>query len=285
MAWSKSLSGAPVLDRQVSTLVPALVRRWQGIEPEIDQASLDQHFISIHLGGPKRLFRRGEGSQQTRDVADGAYSVVPAGAAFHWNTEGPVDFVHIYLNPAVVDQVIANTFDRDPSAVILGERLGETDPLIESLARTLLDELSCQNVQLAYLDDVLHLLLCRLLRLHSNAQRSERVARHVLAPFRLRRATEFIEANLSNPIGVAEIAAASGISAYHFSRAFRQTTGRPPYAYLIDRRIAAAKALLYCDDAPLTQIARQCGFASLSQFSRMFRRETGATPTMFRDGN
>lgn len=281
-AWGKCLSGAPLLDRAVTALVPTLVRRWRGIDPQISQAALDRHFVSIHLGGAKRLYRHGEGHHQTRDVADAAYSIVPAGAAFEWNTEGPVDFAHIYFDTAVVDHVIANAFDRDPASIALQEGLGDRDPLLGTLALSLLSEVDGPIRNRAYLDDLTHLLLCRLLRLHSNADRSTSGARHTLAPFRLRRAIEFIETNLSRPIGVSEIATASGISAYHFSRAFRHATGRAPYAYLTERRIGRAKAMLSKPEPSLTKIATHCGFASASQFSRTFRQETGMTPSAFR---
>ena len=282
-AWGKCLSGVPVLDRSVQALVPVLVRRWRGIDPQISQAALDEHFVAVHLGGAKRLYRRGEGHHQTRDVAEAAYSVVPAGAAFEWNTEGPVDFAHIYFEPEVVDHVIANAFARDPSSVALQEGLGDSDPLLGTLALSLLEELDTGILHRAYLDDLTHLLLCRILRLHSDADTSMTCARHTLAPFRLRRAIDFIESNLSEPIGVAEIALASGISAYHFSRAFRQATGRAPYAYLTERRISCAKAMLTKQEVSLTAIAEHCGFSSLSQFSRMFRQESGMTPSSFRD--
>jgi AraC family transcriptional regulator len=282
-AWSKCLSGAPVLDRSVPGLVPVLVRRWRGIDPQISQAALDQHFISLHLGGAKRLYRRGEGPCQTRDVAEAAYSTVPAGAAFEWNTEGPVDFAHVYFDPKVVDDVIANAFDRDPTAVVLQEGLGDSDPLVGTLALSLLEELASGILRRAYLDDLTHLLLYRILKLHSNADTSITAVRQSLAPFRLRRAIDFIESNLAKPISVAEIAAASGISAYHFSRAFRQATGRAPYAYVTERRIACAKAMLAKQEATLTTIAEHCGFSSLSQFSRMFRQESGMTPSSFRN--
>lgn len=282
-AWGKSLSGAPVLDRAVPALVPVLVRRWQGIEPMISQAALDRHFVSIHLGGAKRLYRCGEGHRQTRDVEHASYSIVPAGAAFEWNTEGPVDFAHVYFDPAVVDRVIADAFEGDPASVVLQEGLGDRDPLLGTLALSLLDELSGDILNRAYLDDLTHLLLCRILRLHSNADSSKSGARHSLAPFRLRRAIDFIESHLAQPIGVTEIALASGISAYHFSRAFRQATGRAPYAFLTERRIACAKAMLARHEMTLTVIAEHCGFSSLSQFSRMFRQETGVTPSSFRD--
>ncbi|MGY4395971.1 AraC family transcriptional regulator [Sphingomonas sp. UYAg733] len=281
--WGATLSGAPMLDRSLNTFIPGLMRRWQSIDPDIEQPALDQHFVSIHLGGAKRLNRRGEGGAQTRDVSSGAYSVIPAGAAFQWATEGPVDFTHIYFTPDALNHMIGETFDRDASRVVLAETLGEQDPLLASLALSLIEEVSGEDSDCAYLDDLMHLLLCRTLRLHSNVTSLGDRARHSLAPFRLRRAIDFIEQNLAAPIGVPEIATACGISPYHFSRTFRQATGRPPYAYLIERRVAHAKTLLAGRCEPLTDIARQCGFASLSQFSRAFRRDTGKTPTLFRD--
>ena len=282
MRGANAYPAPPMLDRSVSALVPVVVRRWQGITPLIEQAALHQHFVSIHLGGAKRLYRNGEGHRQTRDVANAAHSIVPAGAAYDWNTEGPVDFAHIYFDLDVVDHVIANAFDRDPSRVRLQEALGDNDPLVGALALSLLEELNGDVLQRAYVDDLTHLLLCRILRLHSNANVSTTGARLMLAPFRLRRAIEFIESNLANPIGVTEIAAACGISAYHFSRSFRHSTGRAPYAYLTERRIVCAKAMLAKREMPLAAIATHCGFSSLSQFSRMFRQETGMTPSAFR---
>jgi AraC family transcriptional regulator len=280
--WSARLSAAPILDRSVKALVPGLVRRWQGIDPDIDQAALDSHFISLHLGGAKRLRRRGEGKNLCCETAGDAHSIVPAGASFHWQTDGPVDFVHIYFAPATLAGVIAETFDRDPARVSLQDALGERDPLLATLARSLLDELSDDGGSCAYLDDLMHLIACRALRLHSNVSASANRAQHALAPFRLRRAIDFIEEHLPEAIGVTEIAQASGVSPFHFSRAFRQATGKPPYAYLLERRIARARAML-ASGGSLGEIARLCGFASLGQFSRAFRRETGMTPTLFRE--
>ena len=283
-AWSTSLSGPPVLDRAVSALVPAHVRRWRGIDPAIDQSALDHHFVSIHLGGAKRLRRTGEGTPQYRETTSGAHSVVPAGAAFRWDTEGPVDFAHVYFAGAVFDRVIEEAFDRNPAGIDLHDALGIDDPLVGALVSAIIDELEdTAPSQRAYLDDLVHLLAQRILRMHSNVSEAAGGATQLLAPFRLRRAVEFIEANLASPIGVAEIATAAGISAYHFSRAFRHATGKPPYAFLLDRRLVRAKQLLAKGDASLTAVAQQCGFSSLSQFSRMFSRSFGVAPTRYRN--
>ena len=281
-SWGQSLSGPPVLDKVLGGAVPAIVRRWKGIAPDIDQVALDQHFISIHLGGAKMLHRRGEGRAAERDVRSGAHSVVPAGAAFQWMTEGPVDFAHFYFDPRTVDYIVASAFDRNPSFIQVEETLGDADDMIASLALGLLDELESDDRQQCYVEEMLHLLVCRTLRLHSNARRTSPLARHALAPFRLRRSLDFIEAHLGSQIGVEDIAAASGVSRFHFSRAFREMTGSAPYAFLLGRRIALAKMLLIDNIQPLADIASQSGFTNLSQFSRMFKRATGVCPSSFR---
>lgn len=281
-SWGRTLTQSPVLDRSIGGLVPVSVRRWRDIPSDIEQAALSDHFVSIHLGGSKRLQRWGEGRHAVEDTLTGAHSVVPAGSAFRWHTTGPVDFVHFYFHPKVVDFVIEAAFDRDRTFVALEPGLGDGDGLIRMLALNLLDELNTDDPQQAYFDDMMHLFLCRILRLHSNARDGSPVARHVLAPYRLRRALDFIETNLATKIGVEEIAQASGVSQFHFSRAFRRSTGRTPYAYLLDRRVQLAKSLLRQTDAALTQVAASCGFSSLAQFSRMFKRCVGLCPRDFR---
>lgn len=281
-SWGQSLSGPPVLDEVVSGPVPSIVRRWKGVAPDIDQAALDHHFVSIHLGGAKLLRRRGEGKTAERDVRSGAHSVVPAGAAFRWETAGPIDFAHFYFKPKVVDHVVASGFNRDPINIQIEDALGDADDMITSLALGLLEELESDERQQCYVEDMLHLLLCRILRLHSNARQTSPLAKHALAPFRLRRALDFIEAHLGSQISVEDIAAASGVSRFHFSRAFHETTGSAPYAFLLGRRIALGKMLLTDDSLPLANIATQSGFTNLGQFSRIFKRVTGSCPSSFR---
>ncbi len=132
-----------------------------------------------------------------RDVEAVAYSVVPAGAACRWETTGPIDFAHFYFDPKLVDHIVASTLDRNPSYVHLHDSLGEVDPLIRSLALNLLDELTCDDPQQGYLEDMMHLMLCRALRLQSNVRNNTPAAAHVLAPYRLRRAFDYIESNLA----------------------------------------------------------------------------------------
>ena len=282
--WGETLGGKPSIDCAIGGAVPALIRRWKGIAPDIDQRALDQHYLSIHLGGAKRLHRTGEGRRLVHDTAPEAHSFVPAGAAFLWRTEGPIDFMHVYFPTSTIDRFVGTVFDRDPRSVELHDCLGESDPLIASLASSLISELASEDgAQQAFLDDVMHLMLFHVLRRHSNAPSIGARSLHALPPYKLRRALDFIESHLGQPIGVTDIAAACGTSAFHFSRAFHHAMGVPPYAFLIERRVAKARNLLSTSVLPLTQIAAECGFGGLSQFSRMFRQVTGMSPSGFRN--
>jgi AraC-like DNA-binding protein len=74
----------------------------------------------------------------------------------------------------------------------------------------------------------------------------------------------------------------AGLSAKHFARAFRQSTGVPPHRWLIEKRIERAKALLLGGGLSLAEIALACGFADQSHFTAAFRRGTGITPGAYR---
>ena len=103
-----------------------------------------------------------------------------------------------------------------------------------------------------------------------------------LAPGITRRISEHIDSHLGESISLEAMAEMAGLSVNHFARAFRQSTGLAPHAYLVQRRIEQAERLLSRTDLPLSQIALAVGFADHSHFARHFRRLTGATPSVAR---
>jgi AraC-like DNA-binding protein len=103
-----------------------------------------------------------------------------------------------------------------------------------------------------------------------------------LAPWQERRAQELILANLAGALTLAELAAACGLSASYFTRAFRRSTGRSPHRFLIEARVARAKLLLRRRNLSLSEIAAACGFADQSHFTRVFVRQVGLAPAAWR---
>lgn len=112
------------------------------------------------------------------------------------------------------------------------------------------------------------------------------VVRHqsagALTQRQLNKVVEVIDGRLAQTIGLADLAAATGLSLWHFARAFKATTGVSPHRYVMAYRIKRAKALLRSTQRPVTEIAHDCGFASSQHLATVFRRQVGVTPTAFR---
>ena len=100
-----------------------------------------------------------------------------------------------------------------------------------------------------------------------------------LSPVQLRAVLDYVEAGLSGPMAIADLAGVVGLSRFHFARAFKRATGQSPYGYILAQRIARARHMLLAGDAPIEAVATSVGFASSAQFSRAFRRSTGKRPS------
>ena len=101
-------------------------------------------------------------------------------------------------------------------------------------------------------------------------------ARHLL------RAKDLADARYSDPIAVADMAGAAGLSKAHFSREFRRTFGESPHHYLLTRRLERAASLLRMTDWTVGEICVSVGLQSLGSFTTSFKRTYGETPTQYR---
>jgi AraC family transcriptional regulator len=121
-----------------------------------------------------------------------------------------------------------------------------------------------------------------LIRLHTGEPAAKPEVRGGLAAWQERTVVAYIEEHLAEPISLATLAQLAKLSPYHFSRAFKQSFGRPPHRYHTSRRIERAKALLAKSAQSVTEIGFTMGFCETSSFSAAFRRETGRTPSSYR---
>lgn len=81
------------------------------------------------------------------------------------------------------------------------------------------------------------------------------------------------------------LAAAAGMSRYHFLRVFRRVAGVTPYQCVLAARLRRAAHVLAATDEPVTQAAFAAGFGDLSTFNRRFRKAFGMTPVQWRQGH
>lgn len=93
----------------------------------------------------------------------------------------------------------------------------------------------------------------------------------------VRRAREMLAADLDRKVAVRDMAAALGVSQYHFLRAFKRQTGVPPHVFRTQRRVELARSLIR-QGTSLSEVAQMAGFTDQPHFTNTFKLYTGVTP-------
>ena len=89
---------------------------------------------------------------------------------------------------------------------------------------------------------------------------------------------EFMEANISEPLPLVDIAEYVGLSRRQIERLFQQHMGRSPARYYLEIRLDRARHLLVQSTMPVVDVAIACGFVSASHFSKCYREMYGKSP-------
>jgi AraC-like DNA-binding protein len=113
-------------------------------------------------------------------------------------------------------------------------------------------------------------------------ERAQRRQVAVLPNWRLARVIQFVGAHMEEPIRLADLARAAGITRMHFAAQFRATVGMSPHEYLLKRRIRRAQTLLVDPKQRLVDVALSVGFQAQPHFTTVFRRYVGESPHRWR---
>jgi len=200
---------------------------------------------------------------------------------FHLNS--PFHSVHFYL-PTSALHALADEAETDRvDALRYSPAVPFSDPVLRGMAEALLPAFARPGEVSRLLMDHSMLAVGHHIACTYGGMRPFRIAaKGGLTPLQERRAKEFLAANLTGDLALADVAGQCGLSASQFSKAFRKSVGMPPHRWLIQQRIARAKSLLRREDATLAEIALMCGFSSQSHFTHAFTSWTGFSPAAWR---
>ena len=240
--------------------------------------------LGVYLSGRHKI-RRQIGNSVVEGSSDpGTINLTPPGVEGTWEARASSRAVVVVIRPEFVSRAIEEYWGADSSKVEIEKQFLIRDPVIEAITVNLAREAAGgSSAGRLYAETGCEFLAHHLIYRYSNLSPTPPRSMGGLSSRRLRLALEYIEGTLGQPIKLRELAVLAGISARHFERAFRQSTGSSPHAYVMDRRLHSARDLLINrPELPIEQIALRLGFSSSSHFSSAFRRQTQLTPTDFR---
>jgi AraC family transcriptional regulator len=274
IAWRARPKGCASEPRVTAT-------RWRSFDQRTrevcNETPVDGHVVAIVLRNEDCRLSLGGRVVHDGVVLPGMVQVTGPSTVARCLFRGPYDAVHLHVPNALIAEFAGNTSGSE-TASLRSEGTLTQDPVTERLGRDLLaaDEIGGSFGQL-YADCITTAIVARLLAGTRRAPTGRpKVAE--LARWRLRRVTEYVEANIAEPLSLADLAAAAGLTRMHFAAQFRVATGLPPHEYVLRRRIERAQEMLVEDDASLVDVALSVGFQTQSHFTSVFKRFVGQPP-------
>src|SRR5690242_5890667 len=242
---------------------------------------MSHHVIMAYNGLTQRMERR-----SGKSVANGTFRpevviIIPEGSSSRWDIPKPVDVVQLYLPHSTLVRVADEADTARPTDLL--ERTAHPDPITSRLLLSAADVLEGNEaLDSLFRQQLTDLLATRLLAAHAGAPTAVQPVVGGLAPKVLMRAIERLRSESDADVSLAALAAEAGLSRFHFCRAFRESTGLSPHAWLRQHRLEQAMNMLRDTDESVVSIAATLGYSSQTAFAAAFRKLTGETPSDWR---
>ncbi|SFL90517.1 helix-turn-helix domain-containing protein [Marinobacter zhejiangensis] len=279
---AETLQAAGVAPKRVLELGQGrTLAHWQNRKGLIHYEKPNHHALSIYTQRGDKAARVVDG-QAVSHGFPGAACLFPAGSQSTWLIDGPFEFFHLYFSDRDIARCAAETWDCEPDRVRLSELYHGNDPLLAQAGQLLsLSDWQAAGQTMA-MDHLAQWLLLQIVSRHSTVQKATPELTGQLSQRYQRLLQERIDAELDQPLTLADMASWVNLSPYHFARLFRASFGCAPYQYVLEQRLIRARQLLRQPTSKITAVALACGFNDHSQFSRAFRKRYGVTPSGFR---
>ena len=274
------------LPRSVSVL--ALTGdRWVGMYGHKDRPN-DLHFHNLFEFG---CCRQGSGSlvlgEKRKNYHENMLSLIPANYPHSTISDDINYWEYLFFDPA---QLVQTLFPNNPrlqaeKLSVINQRAdllnAEDCPGLAGLADHILGEMRAQRPYYQEcVNDLICVFLLEILRLQEGKESQPHWDPYPDAVLltQITPALRYIEENYREPIRAAHLARECGLSEVHFRRVFEEYMNMAPMDYVNLIRIQKACDLMTHEDSPMDVIAQECGFASVSTYTRNFKKLLKTTP-------
>ncbi len=226
-----------------------------------------------------------------RRLVTGDMNLAPVDTEIAFECSGDHEILAMTLPVRALEAMLDRETGQRLSALepLTGRTLFRDAELRETMLRMWHESVRHDAAASLMVDGLTRSLVARLLRLAGRGGPAGPVRTGRLDAVSLARVEAYVDAHLGEALTLDALASLVPLSASQFTRAFRETTGRTPWAWVLERRVRRAAELLRTGGthdpdgtASITAIALNCGFSSQSHLTQMFRTRYGTTPARYR---
>jgi AraC family transcriptional regulator len=245
------------------------------VETPLDAAgSFADHALGLYTSGRRRITREMDGRSVEGWSDPGTLNYTPPNRSGTWHATGSSRAIVLLMPDAFLTRVLAEHWEAEPRQVEMIPQFLERDAVLEGMLTRLAHEVRNDSpFGRLYAESACEFLAHHLIYTYSSLSKPALTSRGGLPRKRLKAVVDYIYDTLGQPIALRQLAALAGVSVRHFERAFRQSLGVPPHAFVLRARVNAARDLLLLKP----ELSVQAG-----HLATVFRRHTGHSPRTFR---
>ena len=283
---AKQAAELPRADGETRLFVTSERYGWEGLHLEagyrrgwqVDEIMVNGHHLTMNLADHDICFEtRGDAGWMSVRLAPLEFWINPEGRPFSVRGMADSRYASCTIDGRYLDSLAGCHFELDAG-------MGIADPVLARLVQALI----------AIVEDEAHYsqaLATELIRAFVNAvaarhghPEAELKAKGGIAPNQMKSLLAWLQGHIQDPLTVGLMASQVGLSAAHFSREFKRSTGLTPWDFVVRLRLDGARESLLNGDCSAT-VASRFGFADQSHMARLFKVRFGASPSAYVKAN
>jgi len=249
--------------------------------------AVSEPFLAWTLSGEAE-FQEREGNQPwtTHQIKKGSFFLTSGGAPYdcRWKAVGPEPFqsMTVFIALPLLQRAMEEVFGADAPSARLRNLSAFYDAVLNSWMERLHEELMRRKASPLFLQGIAQAIVIHLARNYAETVNELSSGSPSLPGFKLRQITDWMAEHLAEEFNLDRLATEAGLSKFYFNRLFKSAMGVSPSHYQITLRMDEARRLLRETKKSVVEIALDVGYANPSHFAQLFRRETGLSPSDYR---
>ena len=249
--------------------------------------SVSEPFLAWTMSGEVE-FQEREGNRPwiTHRVKKGSFFLTSGGAPYEcrWKavTSELFESMAVFIELPLLQRAFEEVFGADAAHARLRDISAFTDIALSSWMERLREELMRRQASPLFLQGIAQAIAIHLARNYAETANESRSGSPSLPGYKLRQITDWMAEHLAEEFNLAELAAQVGLSKFYFNRLFKSAMGVSPSHHQINLRMNEAKRLLRETEKTVVEVALDIGYSNPSHFAQLFRKETGLSPSDYR---